>query len=354
MSMYEKKQIIFIDESSIFNFINPNENNKLSEMSAYDLKELVVLLDEFYIQLRSKLGLGSYITFGLELEVENALTQRICKKLKETFPNGNWSDKTDSSLINGLEINSPVLKDNKKAWDDLNKICSILKHSANIDKNSGGHIHIGTQTLGNQKESWLNFIKMWYVYENIIFRFAYGEFLTARPNISVFAKPVAKFFSHNYENFKNQDLGEIISILAKDKNQAVNFNNVSNYNKFLTKNTIEFRCPNGTLSSAIWQNNVSFFVNFLNYAKSTSFNDDLIQKRYQINLDKFSNLEFYDEIYFEQALELCDMIFANNLDKVYFLKQYLKSFQICKEHKDFSNSKGPTLVKNRINPIGYK
>ena len=48
------------------------------------------------------------------------------------------------------------------------------------------------------------------------------------------------------------------------------------------------------------------------------------------------------------------MIFDNNLEKVYFLKQYLKSFQVCNEHKDFYNSKGPTLVKDGINPICYK
>ena len=46
---------------------------------------------------------------------------------------------------------------------------------------------------------------------------------------------------------------------------------------------------------------------------------NIIRKNYQI----YS----YNQIYLEQALELCDMIFDNNLDKIYFLRQYLKSFE---------------------------
>ena len=37
------------------------------------------------------------------------------------------------------------------------------------------------------------------------------------------------------------------------------------------------------------------------------------------------------------GLELCDMIFTNNFDKIYFLRQYLKSFEIGK--KEYSKAK---------------
>ena len=56
-------------------------------------------------------------------------------------------------------------------------------------------------------------------------------------------------------------------------------------------------------------------------------------------------LKWYDEIYLEQALELCDMLFTNNLDKVYFLKQYLKSFQVLEKNYDYA--KAPQLTKKR-------
>ena len=50
-------------------------------------------------------------------------------------------------------------------------------------------------------------------------------------------------------------------------------------------------------------------------------------KRRRENIDKYSYLEWYEEIYLDQSLELADMLFDNNLDKIYFLRQYLKSFQ---------------------------
>ena len=62
------------------------------------------------------------------------------------------------------------------------------------------------------------------------------------------------------------------------------------------------------------------------YCQSKDFNQDIVQKRYQIIYDDMAQLKWYDEIYLDQALEFSDLIFTNNLDKIYFLKQYLKSF----------------------------
>ena len=342
----DTKKLVFVDESPVFKFVNPNANDKLSEMSGLDLQDLIILIDDYYIQLRNRLGFDQYITFGLELEFENAMRDRIDRQLNEAFPNGDWRTKSDGSLDNGAEINSPVLKDNETTWKNLYKVCSIVEPLASIGKNSGGHIHIGTQVLGSNKESWLNFIKIWSVYENIIFRFSYGDFLTARPNMLKYAKPMTKDFWKDYEKLRAEQasLDAIISRISYKKYQAVNFNNVSvnNCNSFGTKNTIEFRCPNGSLDSAIWQNNINLFIRMLIYSRSTSFNDDLVQQRHQLNLDRFAKLKLYDEIYLEQALELCDMVFTNNFDKVYFLRQYLKSFQVCKRNTDYPKARSLT------------
>jgi len=343
MSNSNKNNLIFLDDSPVFQFINPNSNDKLSKMSGFDLQDLIILIDEYYIKLRNRLGFEQYITFGLELEFENAMIDRIDRQLSEVFPNGDWRTKHDSSLHNGAEINSPILRDSETTWRNLDKVCSIVEPLASIDKKSGGHIHIGTQILGNNKDSWLNFIKMWSVYENITYRFVYGDFLTARPSMFEYAEPMAKDFWKYYEQLKSDgsSLDTIISRISNNRYQAVNFNNVSkgNYNKFRNDNTIEFRCPNGSLNSAIWQNNVNFFVKLLMYSRNTSFNDDLVQQRHQLNLDKYVGLKWYDEIYLEQALELCDMIFTNNFDKVYFLRQYLKSFQVCKKSTDYPKAR---------------
>lgn len=313
----------------IFKFINPKENTKLSLMSGYDLQDLMILFDEYYMKLRNKLGFDPDITFGFELEYEHAKNEKIRELLSEKFLNHDWCIKSDATLSNGAEINSPVLRDNVKTWEDLDSVCKIVRPLATIGVNSGGHIHVGAHILGKNSESWLNFIKLWSVYENIIFRFSYGEFLTGRPKILNYAKPMSKYFYEEYENFEDDSVESIISRLSDSKYKSVHFGHVdkTDCNRLKKKNTIEFRCPNGSLNPVIWQNNVNLFVRLLNYSKSRKYDDDLIKKRNKINLDIYSNLNLYDEIYLEQALELCDMIFTNNLDKINFLKQYLKSFK---------------------------
>lgn len=322
------------DDSLIFKYIKPNDNDKFSKMNGLDLQDLLILINQYYLQLRDQLGFKKYITFGLEIEYENIKTFDIEDRIYEAFPHDDWVVKEDGSLVNGEEINSPVLKDSVKTWSDLNKVCSIVEPLASIGRKAGGHIHIGTQTLGEKESSWLNFIKLWSVYENIIYRFVYGEFLTARPSMGRYAEPMSESFWNDYESLKrsNSSLEVIIDIISHQRRQAVNFYNVysDSCNKYHLNNTIEFRCPNGSLDPIIWQNNVNLFVNMLLYSKSRLFDNDIVEKRHNLITNKFFNLKWYDEIYLEQALEFCDMIFHNNYDKVYFLRQYLKSFETTK------------------------
>ena len=332
----------YIDDAQVFKFLKPNNNNFLSQMSGVDLQDLIILINNYYMQLRDRLAFSKKVTFGLELEFENANEALISSRLSEAFPKCNWILKSDWTLCNGAEINSPILQDTKANWNNLNEVCLIVDSLASTGKNSGGHIHIGTQTLGNNRVSWLNFIKIWSVYENIIFRFAYGEFLINRPSLEDYARPVAMDFWKDYEKLKEEhaSLDNIISKISHRRSQAVNFDNVlkfySNYYKM--GNTIEFRCPNGSLDAAIWQNNVNLFVNLLSYCRSSAFNDELVFRRRQLNLDKFSDLRWYDEIYLDQALEFCDMILSNNFDKVCFLKQYLKDLHCYKNYKEYSKA----------------
>lgn len=325
------EKVVMSADAPIFHFIKPRGNDFFSSMSGVDLQELLYYIENYYLELRNRLGFDNNVTFGLELEFENAMRDRIQNKLEEFNLDNIWRLKGDGSLHNGAEINSPILKDQLDSWNQLKRVCQIVSEHAIIGKNSGGHIHIGTQVLGNKTESWMNFIKLWSVYENIIYRFVYGDYLSARSSMTRYAEPMTKDFWKDYQSMLEYDVLTINDILRKishQRYQAVNFNNVSNFEQFRSDNTIEFRCPNGTLESVIWQNNVNLFVHLLEYSKSRRYNDDIVQKRRTMNKDNYSSLDFYGEIYLQQALELCDMIFTNNFDKVYFLRQYLKSFKI--------------------------
>ena len=343
------KELFKKKDSSIFKYVNPFGNDKFSDLKGLDLQDLIILINNYYLQLRDVIGVEGYITFGLELEFEHCKKDKIEEELeRNNLFNKCWEIKRDGSLTKGAEINSPILRDVKESWLELDKVCSIVKPLAKIDINSGGHIHVGTHILGDKKESWINFLKLWSVYENIIFRFSYGEYLTSRPEMMTYAEIMKKDFWKKHKEFSKEsyNMNDIISKIKGDKHNAVNFRNINlvNLDCFVEDNTIEFRCPNGTLDSVIWQNNVNFFVKMLLYSNSTSFNDDLVQKRHELIENKYYGLEWYKEIYIEQALELCDMMFDNNLDKVYFLRQYLKSFEVSKDNKYI---KAKALTKNK-------
>ena len=350
----EKNRVIQSFDDDVFKFLDPKANDQLSELKGLDLQDLIVLIDDLYIQYRNKLGIDENITFGFELEFENASKDRIENKLIELFPNREYRTKHDGSLNNGAEICTPVLIDRDSDWQNFDKVCKVVNPHASIGTRSGGHIHVGSQILGDDKEAWLNFIKLWSVYENIIFRFAYGEFLTARPSLDDFAEPMTKDFWRDYNYLKQMPLESlnvenIIYLINHRRYQAVNFGNVrtDRVNQIGDKNTIEFRCPNGSLNPIIWQNNVNLFIKMLLYSKSFTFDNDTVMKRYKIKSDNYSKIALYDEIFLDQALEFCDMVFTNNLDKVYFLRQYLKSWEINKPKSSRIFPKARELTKKR-------
>lgn len=327
------------NDKSIFKFVNPIENDSLSNMKGKDLQELIYRLNKYYLEYRNKLNFDKNVSFGFELEFEYANALKIEEELIELNKKellDIWTLVSDVTLVNGAEIDSPILRDDIKYWQDLRSVCNIVKENAIIGNNSAGHIHIGTQVLGGRPTHWLNFMKLWSVYEKVIFRFLYGEQLTARSSLNDYASCMQKKFMDQYLNvkamMKNMYISPI-SIISKvkfDRHEAVNFDNCnrSYLNEELDRNTIEFRCPNGTLEPVIWQNNLNLLVNILLYSKSKNYDDEKIDLRNCKNKDKYLELQWYDEIYLIDALELCDMLFNNNIDKIYFLRQYLKNFEI--------------------------
>lgn len=322
----------------IFKLIYPEDNDTLSKMKGKDLQELLINLSDYQLQLRNNLNIENKTTIGLELEFEKANLYNIEKEIHNSELK-EWMLKTDLSLYKGGEINSPILKDRERSWQELTTICKIVKEYAVIDKHSGGHIHIGAHILGDNIESWINFIKIWSIYENIIFRFTYGEQNDARESLVKYAYPIAPLMWHSYLELKEKEKLELFTVLSRitpARRQAVNITNISieEINEVYNKNTIEFRCPNGTLNPIIWQNNVNLLVKLLEYTKSPKFNHDMIDKRQMINQNKYMNLYWYKEVFLQQALELSDMIFDNNLDKIYFLKQYFKDYGNNQEQSD--------------------
>lgn len=320
-------------KKNIFNFLEPLNNNELSKLDSKDREQILKYINEYFLEYRESLFFEKNITFGTEIEFDESSPKFIKKQLSKEKLKTTWLTKTENSITEGGEVVSPILTNTKDTWINLKKVCDILKENANNTKFCGAHIHVGSNILENDINNWLNFIYLWSAYENIIFRFSCGEFLTPRPNIMLFSSALRVLYEKKYNEAINKrySLQKLIDNLNFRRDLAVNLQNVSLELEKIEKNTIEFRCPNGTFNEIIWQNNINFFINLLLYSKNKSFDLDKIEYRNKKAKLSSSNIAYYNELYLDEALELADLIFEKNIDKIYFLRQYIKNYQVSYE-----------------------
>lgn len=311
-------------DNKLFKLIKPDENTLLSNMSKNMQELFLELLTDYSLEYRNTLNFKKTTTFGYEIEFENAdidiIRKYLNKKNRELFL------LFDPSLKKGAEIPTPILKDNKKSWKKIDNLCNFLQKHSEIKETCGGHIHVGKQVLGDSNKSLLNFLKLWSTYEHVIYYFSYGEDKKPREAIKEYAKPISNDFWQTYNQYKDNLLvpkEEIIKKVTITRNRGVSLKYLLFYER-PEIDTVEFRCPNGTLNPITWQNNTNLFVKLLEYSKTQSFDNTTIQLRHKKRQDIYSNLNKYNIIYLKDALELSDLIFTNNLDKIYFLKQYIK------------------------------
>lgn len=322
------------NNEKIYSFLNPDGNDELLLLDYKDQEELIKLLNLFMLVYRDKLNLRKNITFGTEIEFEVPLKKRydiqevVHDELEEKY--NSWDIKQDFSKDEKLEVVPYILRDTKKTWIELKEVLNIIrKYTKKAGLDASSHIHFGSQILKNN-DSLERFYKLWCIYEPIIFRFAYGEDLTHRRKIDDYAKMISRIIAMcNNEVY--------LEILNVSRNRAINIQNFTPTRGFKFDNTIEIRCPNGTLEPVIWQNNINFFARLLELSNIDKYDDKIDAIFYSKDLLSV-NYKTCDAIYLEDALMLSDLIFDNNEDKLYFLRQYTKGFEIvCKGNKKASS-----------------
>lgn len=311
-------------------------NNLFSQFSELDKKELISFLDNFYLHYRNNLNFNdNTLTFGIEIEFEKILLEEV-EQLLINSNLKNWLTKKERSIITGGEINSTILNDNQTNWLEIKKVCSILKeNNAKISENCGGHVHFGSNILGDNYNSWLTFIKCIIAFEKVLFRFGYGEEVKERHSVRKFAYPVSYLlkeilYSDNID-FNNINTEKLLDIIKDrtSKRSSVSFQKICIKNlDNIKNNTIEFRFPNGTIEEIIWQNNINTLGKLLLAVKNDKIDIDVIDFLLK-NIQKENNINVllmdYGSIHLNTALLFCDMIFDNDLDKLYFLRQYIKN-----------------------------
>lgn len=309
---------------------NNDYNLKFLEFNNFELNLLFNELKDFYLVYRESLDLPSTITFGTELEYD-LMYKGLCDNFLAANNLINWISKRDKSLIFGGEICSPILIDCEKSWRELKNICDFLteKH-ANMRLNSGGHIHIGAKILDNNIDAWKSFLKLYMCYEHILFRFGYGDKVNGRRNMDIFSKRCAEKLFDNLKFIEQSNTLEDLHYSLEDKQgnmYALNFNHIrfnENYNHRF--HTIEFRFPNASNNEIIWQNNINVFSKMILSCLNGKIDNDLLNNKLKENFSEHNELK-YNLMILEDALEFADLVFDNNLDKMYFLRQYFKNFE---------------------------
>lgn len=316
-------------------FVSKEKNDNFAFLRGMDLQQLLVETENYLLEYREKLDLPNNVTFGIEIEYENVFKKMVDKFIKNNLKK--WESINDDSLSFGGEITSPVMVDNIEYWQDLKIVCEYLsKKKANTSNNAGGHIHIGTCILGKDIDAWKSFLKLYTIYENVIFRFVYGDKISSRKKMLKYAPPIADSIYNIIPSIDRANSLFDIALLAQKNTLLnskyaalsffhVNFNNPENNNM---KNTLEFRSPNATTNAVIWQNNINAFTKMLVASKNQVMEEDFLDYKLKHEfLPYLGNEYMYNEVNLKNVLEFVDLIFDNNLDKVYFLRQYLKNFQ---------------------------
>ena len=297
-------------------YLSPKINTRFSQLRGDDLLELLTIVENFSFTYRKKLLFDEEVTFGTELEYEHASRHKITKFIHYNYPD--WTSKTDGTCNFGGEISSRILTNTAEAWQELYNISSYLrKRRAKMYNNASSHVHVSRKPLEdlNYLRQFLKFI---IAYEYVYFRFAYGELIIPRKKLFDFAKPISLKLYNNIDNINNSEACYLM-IPSCDRNHSINFE---------TKyETYEFRAFNGTKYAAIRQNEINFCINLFLAPSRGLIDEEFLDYRIKHNfISPITCIDMYSELCLKAALECADLIYDNNLDKVYFLKQYIKSF----------------------------
>ena len=310
-------------------------NTNLSKLNMTELHQFLNYASKYKLILREKTNIPSDATFGFELEFFKKNLTQIRNKLNSS-KFSKWHLCSDDAIREIYEIQTPILTDTIESWLELEEMCETVGLDNIVNTNCGAHIHVGAQVLGPNPKAWLNYLLLISTYENIIFRFGYGEDSKPRKYLEGYASSVSKDFWNRYQELKGSFYYEVIDVIKGlniEKFKAINFVNVKNTKKVAYKNTIEIRHPNGTKNPIIWQNNNLLTLRTILYAKNTEFDQETILRRKRINERLGITFEHYSDFQLDAALEFADLIFTNDLDKIYFLNQYIKPKKKLNEGK---------------------
>lgn len=263
------------------------------------------------MEFRSKLTLPYKANFGLELELDKVDLSEV-RELVGRNIGGDFSVKNDKSLTTGMnaEINTPVLHNSKATWELLKRMGELLKKiNASYDCCSF-QVNFDGSLLPSVEDR-VKFLKIYAMYEDIVYRFSKGEDLSYRDSLEEYASPIIL----TLKGVLSINNDAVVEMFSNQKRYGICF-------KSRDCDLIEFRTPNMTDNVCLWQNYVTFFYYLLNLVHSGKINMREVDE-YINSYSRIYILENYEKEKEEKALQLSKKLFCNSTDRINFMHQYL-------------------------------
>lgn len=209
-----------------------------------------------------KMGIDPKMTVGIEIEAEGMWSELLIEYQKNIW---DWEIESEISLIGGVEIKSPHLRDREKEITEIYQITKMMKElGLSIGQSCGGHIHIGADYL-NTLEEYKELFEIYGNAEEILYIISNKPNEIPRNGVAEYAIPVAEKWNTYKEIPKTKD--EFIEVAKQiqgnSKTCSINVKNIGN----ACKNTIEFRVPNGTIDADVWIENIRLYGRIMQSAK---------------------------------------------------------------------------------------
>ncbi len=325
---------------NLFKYISKSDNIKLADLSKKDIDDLLYLISCTPIEYQNVLNFSDKYQFGMEIEFEKASFDEIKYDLLNTFEDAlyitnkldkeyeTWSIEqeadTQSILDNkicGGEINTPIVNNTLEYWQELKKVCEILKnHKAVFENQAGFHIHLNKQILKPKLSRWLKLLKTWIIFEDLFVKLYCGERHHLRFNAQNCAKSISQeLYNEIFLDRKKYKTIKQIQTRLKKIND-IRCEDIAFYTPNVCNQTFELRACNGTDNEIIMQQYLNIFVRtilMVNNSNSDKFIENLF--------DEYENNCL--EITLKTIYQLYDKMFDTIEDKAAALRLYYKDIK---------------------------
>ena len=175
-----------------------------------------------HISANSFDSLPEDFTFGVELEFSGGMTVdqtvEVLNYLKSiNLIDEGWTVHYDNSIVDenglGAEIVSPPLRDNEQTKREIDIITKVIKSYGGVmNDKTGGHIHFGLQCLGDNVNDIKNFLKLYLIFEPLLYKLSTGDLDSVRCGCREYAIPLQNRLV-NVVDRDAKSLLELVSVL---------------------------------------------------------------------------------------------------------------------------------------------